>query len=81
MIKMNNEENRHNENKEDIDNRISHIIPLGVHKARESIFIQKSREYMKNKKAVSMKHIFDNNEKISININQNININAYIKSS
>ena len=81
MIKMNNEDNKHNNNKEDIDNRIAHIIPLGFHKPKESIFIQKSREYMKNKKAVSMKHIFDSKEKISININQNININANIKSS
>ena len=60
------------------DNKISHFIPLGLQKGRENIF-QKGREYMLNKKSVSMKHIFDKNDKISIKINQNININTNIK--
>ena len=61
------------------ENKISHFIPLGFQKPQESIFIQKGREYMQNKKSVSMKHIFEKNDKISIKINQNININTNIK--
>ena len=79
MIKMNNEEDKNNNIGEDIDNKIGHIIPLGFKKQEESLFIQKGKEYMKNKKAISMRHIFENKDKISININQNININANIK--
>ena len=79
MIKMNNEEDKNNNIGEDIDNKIGHIIPLGFKKQEESLFIQKGKEYMKNKKAISMRHIFENKDKINININQNININANIK--
>ena len=79
MIKMNNEVNKNNISREDNDSKISHIIPLGYKQQRENMFAQKGREYLKSKKAISMKHIFDSKEKI--NINQNININANIKNT
>ena len=61
------------------DKKISHFIPLGFQNPRESLFIQKGKEHLHSKKSVSMKHIFEKNDKISIKINQNININTNIK--
>ncbi len=68
---MNNDNNH-----EETNNRQSRIIPLGVKMQKEGKFVQKSRDYLRNKKAVSMKHIFEATDKINININQSININA-----
>ena len=61
---------------EDIKHTQSRIFPLGVKMQKESKFMQKSKEYLRSKKAVSMKHIFGGTDKINININQSININA-----
>ena len=68
---MNNDKNHEEKNL-----RQSPIFPLGVKMQKESKFIQKRKEYMKNKKAVSMKHVFGAPDNINININQSININA-----
>ena len=54
---MNNEGNKKNISREDIDSKIPHIIPLGYKQQRENMFTQKGREYLKSKKAISMKHI------------------------
>jgi hypothetical protein len=40
--------------------------------------VQKGREFFKNKKAISMRHIQTDDKKINININNNININTNI---
>ena len=68
-------------NSTDLENahKVSHFIPLAFQKSKDSIFIQKAKEYMQSKKSVSMNHIFEQNDKISIKINQNININTNIK--
>ena len=79
MIKMKNDNLISNCTEKEGENKISHFIPLGFQKGRENLFIQKGREYMKSKKSVSMKHIFEQKDKISIKINQNININTHIK--
>ena len=76
---MNNEILVNKRTQKEGENKISHYIPLGFQKRKESIFIQKGKEFMNGKKSVSMKHIFDSNDKISIKINQNININTNIK--
>ena len=76
---MNNEILVNKRTQKEGENKISHYIPLGFQKRKESIFIQKGKEFLNGKKSVSMKHIFDNNDKISIKINQNININTNIK--
>ena len=68
---------------EDDKNQISLfplVSPQNSQKGQDnSLFIKKGKEYMKNKKAISMRHLFDKNEQINININQNININANVK--
>ena len=76
---MNNEFLVNKRTQKEGENKISHYIPLGFQKKRDSLFIQKGKEFLNGKKSVSMKHIFDNNDKISIKINQNININTNIK--
>ena len=76
---MNNEFLVNKRTQKEGENKISHYIPLGFQKRKESIFIQKGKEFLKGKKSVSMKNIFDSNDKISIKINQNININTNIK--
>ena len=68
-----------NNTQQESDKKISHFIPLGFQNPRESLFIQKGKEHLQSKKSVSMKHIFEKNDKISIKINQNININTNIK--
>ena len=50
-----------------------------INKKRETLMIQKRREFLMNKKAISMRNIKEENKKINININHNININANIK--
>ena len=70
---------KNDNNQKESTDKIPHIFPFSFkmpNERNESKFMQKSKEYMKNKKAVSMKHIFDGRDKISININQSININA-----
>ena len=70
---------KNDNNQKESTDKIPHIFPFNFkmpNERNESKFMQKSKEYMKNKKAVSMKHIFDGRDKISININQSININA-----
>ena len=82
MIKMNNENNEETNDiiiTKDKVKTISPFLKLNDKIQNDSLFIQKGREYMKNKKAISMKHVFDSKEKIRININQNININANMK--
>ena len=76
---MNEEIKIHNKTNIENNKKISHFIPLDSKKYNDNSFIQKSKEHMKNKKSISMKHIFDKKDKISIKINQNININANIK--
>ena len=76
---MNTDKKINNNTNEESSKKISHFIPLGSQKCHDSIFIQKGKEHMQSKKSISMKHIFDKNDKISININQNININTNIK--
>ena len=79
MIKMNNEET--NDIIIPID-KSKNVSPFLQNKPnlKDSLFIQKGKEYMRNKKAISMKQIFNSKENIRININQNININANMKS-
>ena len=57
------------------ENKIPHYIKLGSKHNKDSLFAQKGKEYMKNKRAISMHQIFSKSKKINININQNININ------
>ena len=76
---MNNELLVNKRTQKEGENKISHYTPLGFQKRKDSLFIQKGKEFLNSKKSVSMKHIFDSNDKISIKINQNININTNIK--
>ena len=72
------EDNNKNSNKD--EKRVSQNLEFNnLTKKRESLIVQKGREFFKNKKAVSMKHIHDEEDKkINININHNINISANI---
>ena len=54
------------------------IVDNKLNKKRESLMVQKGREFFKNKKAISMRHILKDDKKINININNNININTNI---
>ena len=76
---MKNENLLNNNTQQESDKKISHFIPLGFQKPRESFFMQRGKEFLQSKKSVSMKQIFEKNDKISIKINQNININTNIK--
>ena len=58
------------------NNKIASIFTLGKKIEKDTEYIRNSKEFMKNKKAVSMKHIFDGRDNININIHQSININA-----
>ena len=72
-----------NENNTQIESKKNHQInnPLlsNLSLKRESLMIQKGREFLRNKKAISMRHIYKDNKKINININHNININTNLK--
>ena len=70
----NNEENNFYKAKN--NNIISGSSQSNLNLKRESLMIQKGREFLKRKKAVSLRHILEDNKKINININNNININA-----
>ena len=68
MIKMNN----NNDFKNDFpisnqNNNISYIIPLSKKKERTSLFVNKAKDYMKNKKAISMRQIFNDGKNIKKN--------------
>ena len=45
-------------------------------KEKDKTYSRKSKDYIKNKKAISMNKNYSENRKINININQNININS-----
>ena len=75
MIDIN--ENKTLENNEKI-NEIPNY-PSNLSLKRESLMVQKSREFLRRKKAISLRHIHDDNKKINININHNININTNLK--
>jgi len=78
---MRNDNIKNNKTQQEDDKKQIRLFPLVTSQKGQdnSLFIQKGKEYMKNKKAISMRHIFDNNEQINININQNININTNLK--
>ena len=68
-----------NKPKKQSEKRVSQKLDYNnLSKKRESLLVQKGRDFFKNKKAVSMRHIYNENEKINININHNINISANI---
>ena len=55
------------------------IVYNKLNKKRESLMVQKGREFFKNKKAISMRNSQkDDDKKINININNNINISTNI---
>ena len=69
------DKNKTKENKEknnDIPNYSSNLSLK-----RESLMVQKSKEFLRKKKAISLRHIHDDSKKI--NINHNININTNLK--
>jgi len=66
-----------------IDNNVVNSLPgseKGIHSKLElkqnknSLFVQKAKDYIRGKKAVSMHQLFEKTNKINIKINQNINI-------
>ena len=59
-------------------NKILNIIPLNIKKDKDNTFPQKSKDFRKSKKSVSVRKLITGNKKINININQNININSNI---
>ena len=73
------------------DNDVVHSLPgsakkevenrLASKQNKSSLFIKKAKEYIRDKKAVSMYQIFDKTNKINIKINQNINIKLKNKES
>ena len=74
-----NKVNDNNKSKKQSEKRVSQKLDYNnLSKKRESLLVQKGRDFFKNKKAVSMRHIHDENKKINININHNINISANI---
>ena len=62
------------------EKRVSQKLDFNtISKKRESLMVQKGKDFFKNKKAISMRHIHDEeNKKINININHNINISENI---
>ena len=40
-----------NNTQQEVNSKISHFIPLGFQKPRESLFIQKGREFFQSKKS------------------------------
>ena len=78
---MKNDNIKNNKTQQEKDKKQVSLFPLVTNQKIQDqrLFIQKGKECMKSKKAISMKHIFDNNEQINININQNININTNLK--
>ena len=73
----NNESNKQIESNK--NNLLNNPLLSNLSLKRESLMIQKGREFLKNKKAISMRHIYKDNKKINININHNININTNLK--
>jgi len=73
------------------DNDVVHSLPgsakkevenrLASKQNKSSLFIKKAKEYIRDKKAVSMYQIFDKTNKINIKINQNINVKLKNKES
>ena len=53
-------------------------LPSNLSLKRESLINQKGKEFLKKKKATSLRNIFNDNNKINININRNINISRNI---
>ena len=72
---IDNDENINNHQEKKNNSNINNITS-NLSLKRESLLIQKSREFLRKKKAVSMRHILEDNKKINININHNININT-----
>ena len=76
-----NEINNYDEqnDEQNIEKRKSQNITFNeLNKKRETLMLQKRKDFFKNKKATSMRNIKKENKKINININHNININANI---
>ena len=76
MRKMSDSNRNKNNNSLPENEKKPNIIPLNCKKERDNSFPQKSKDFIKNKKSVSMRKLFSKNKKINININQNININS-----
>ena len=70
MIDNNNENNK---------KKLSNIFKVDLSQKRESIISQRSREFPLKSKAISMLNGQKENNKININISQNININTHLK--
>ena len=72
--------NEINQNFQNINNnRLNPNYPSNLSLKRDSLMIHKGREFLKRKKAISLRHIFEDNKNIKININNNININTHLK--
>ena len=75
MINMNSKnENKNEEIKPKKNKRISYIIPLNTSFERNSLFFKKGIDYLKKKKSISMRQIFDEDKKINLNENMKDNI-------
>ena len=65
-----------------IENKISVFAPLSLQKEKkENLFAKKGKEFLKNKKEISVRHIFEDNKKlknIDINLFNNIKSNLNI---
>ena len=72
--------NEINQNFKNINNnKLNPNYPSNLSLKRDSLMIHKGREFLKRKKAISLRHIFEDNKNIKININNNININTHLK--
>ena len=65
-------------NKYESENKMK-INKAGITRKRESLISHRGKEFLKKKKAGSMRHVVKEKKKININISQNININTNLK--
>ena len=70
------EENDNSQNKN--EKRVSQNLNYNNVSKKREILVNKSKDFFKNRKSISMRYINQDNKKIKININNNININGNI---
>ena len=73
MLNIKNE-SKDKEIKPDKNKRISYLIPLNTSFEKNNLFVKKGKDYMKKKKSISMRQIFDEDKSIKLNENMINNI-------
>ena len=68
MLNIKNE-SKNKEIKPNKNKRISYLIPLNTSFEKNNLFVKKGKDYMKKKKSISMRQIFDEDKNIKLNEN------------